>query len=100
MLLCVDPPPETRVATKWVSGYFAKYEIGRKKTFFSRNFGGIPRNSAEGFCQNFAYFREILMLFLRNFPEFCGIISNFYILVTNFYNFHNFYQKKVLVLVK
>jgi hypothetical protein len=30
-----------RVATKWVSGYFAKYETGRNKTFFSRNFGGI-----------------------------------------------------------
>jgi hypothetical protein len=26
------------VATKWVSGYFAKYEIGRNKTIFSRNF--------------------------------------------------------------
>ncbi len=30
-----------RVATKWVSGYFAKYEIRQNKTFFSRNFGGI-----------------------------------------------------------
>ncbi len=58
---------DDRVATKWVSGHFAKYEIGRNKTFFSRNFGGIPRNSAEGFCQNFAYFREILLLVSRNF---------------------------------
>jgi hypothetical protein len=71
-----------RVATKWVSGYFAKYEIGRNKTFFSRNFGGIPRNSAEGFCQNFAYFREILLLISRNFAEFRGINYNFAILVT------------------
>jgi hypothetical protein len=56
-----------RVATKWVSGYFAKYEIRRNKTIFSRNFGGIPRNSAEGFCQNFAYFREIILSISRNF---------------------------------
>jgi hypothetical protein len=33
--------------------------------FFSRNFGEIPLNSAEGFCQNFAYFREILLLISR-----------------------------------
>ncbi len=65
----------SRVATKWVSGYFAKYEIGRNKTFFSRNFGEIPRNSAEGFCQNFAYFREILLFISRNFAEFRGINS-------------------------
>jgi hypothetical protein len=35
-----------RVATKWVSGYFAKYETERNKTFFrgiSAEFREIPR---------------------------------------------------------
>ncbi len=47
------------------------------KHFFrgiSAEFCKIPRKD---FSKNFAYFREILMLFSRNFAEFRGIIFNF-----------------------
>ncbi len=73
-----------RVATKWVSGYFAKYEIGRNKTFFSRNFGGIPRNSAKFRGRILPKFRMFSRNTFVNFAEFRGIIYNFAILVNNF----------------
>jgi hypothetical protein len=55
------------------SGYFAKYEIGRKKTFFSRNRRILPK---------FRIFREILLLISRNFAEFRGI--NYFMVSPNY----------------
>ncbi len=41
---CFKDSAASRVVTKWVSGYFAKYEIGRNKIYF---FTELRRNSAK-----------------------------------------------------
>ena len=81
------------------NGYLAisrNTKLDEIKHFFrgiSAEFREIPRKDfakiSHIFAKYFCYFRGIS----RNFAEFRGIISNFEKLVTNFQNFHNFYQK-------
>ncbi len=71
----VDSPPSRKETPRWRVLYRIEWP-GNGYLAISRNtkldeinnfFSEFRRNSAEGFCQNFAYFREIILLISRNF---------------------------------